>query len=333
MVNRSATPPSVSTSSSPSSYYSPSTSGSDGPVHAASLVDPLRHSPELLQLLDIKLSPPVIEYVVDCVTDVVEHALTASGAYPLGLPTLAHSSLISFASNVFTRAEVPTATVLVSLTYIARARSHLCISIPQYAFERVFLGALICASKYTNDSALKNVHWGICSGVFGKRDIGRIEREFLDVLGWQLGIREEHVLAHYAGLMRAAGPPVSRLLNVALRHHRHSSTSSTASVPGLEPSSPESRSASPSPSPRTPPPRSAPSVPQKLPPDVPMDVGDMYDVELHAPGPIHGSKTYGSRFHELLRTFSVAVRRPPLPHPHYHPHSRPPSTGPLSLVV
>lgn len=32
--------------------------------------------------------------------------------------------------------------------------------------------------QYCNDSTLKNVHWALCTGVFGKRDVGRIEREF-----------------------------------------------------------------------------------------------------------------------------------------------------------
>ncbi|KAJ7303556.1 Hsp70 protein-domain-containing protein [Mycena albidolilacea] len=56
--------------------------------------------------------------------------------------------------------------------------------------RRVFPGALIVASKYTNDSTLKNLHWALCTGVFEKRDVGRIEREFLDVLDWELGVGE-----------------------------------------------------------------------------------------------------------------------------------------------
>ncbi|KAJ7604118.1 hypothetical protein FB45DRAFT_939816 [Roridomyces roridus] len=366
MLIRSANLPSGSDSDSPSSSSSSdySTSSgisneSGGPLHPASLVDPLRHSPELLQLLDLKLSPSVIAYVVDCITDAVEHALTASRAYPRGRPILPSSALISFASTVLSRAQVSVATILVALAYIARVRSFLCISEPQYAFERAFLGALMCASKYTQDSPLKNVHWSICSGVFSKNDIGRIEREFLSVLDWQLAIREKNVLIHYAGMMRAAGPPALRnaspekwqaapLLTVPRsvhRHHRQRSTSSTDSVPSLEPSSPESNGTSPSPWPRTPPPRSVPVIPphiHKYLPNTSVDVVDMmHDVELQAPGPMHGSKTYGSRFHHLLRTFSfphsnpVPVRRAPLPHAHYHTHSqsRPPSTGPLSLMV
>ncbi|KAJ7463356.1 hypothetical protein FB451DRAFT_1494448 [Mycena latifolia] len=63
-----------------------------------------------------------------------------------------------------------------------------------YSPERVWLGALIAASKYTQDSTLKNVHWALCTGVFGVGDVGRIEREFWGVLDWELGEREMDLL-------------------------------------------------------------------------------------------------------------------------------------------
>lgn len=40
----------------------------------------------------------------------------------------------------------------------------------------------------------------MCTGIFGKRDIGRIEREFLAVLDWELSISEADVLSHHAQL-------------------------------------------------------------------------------------------------------------------------------------
>jgi hypothetical protein len=33
--------------------------------------------------------------------------------------------------------------------------------------------------------------------VFGRRDVGRIEREFLDVLDWELSLTEDDILKHY----------------------------------------------------------------------------------------------------------------------------------------
>lgn len=58
--------------------------------------------------------------------------------------------------------------------------------------------------QYLNDSTLKNVHWAYCTGVFGKSDVGRIEREFLDVLAFELAITEEDIAVYYDDLARAA---------------------------------------------------------------------------------------------------------------------------------
>ncbi|KAJ7932266.1 hypothetical protein B0H13DRAFT_2307829 [Mycena leptocephala] len=174
------------------------------PVHPASLVDPAVHSPRLMQLIDIELTRTVISpylgYLVDCVSETVDYAL--GRVSPSRSRHL--QKITNFVAKILDRARVTSATVLVTLAYIARARPHLTIAVEEFALERVFLGALILASKYTNDSTLKNVHWGLCTGVFGKRDIGRIEREFLDVLDWELGIAEADLLAHHEALMEAA---------------------------------------------------------------------------------------------------------------------------------
>ncbi|KAJ7278965.1 hypothetical protein C8J57DRAFT_151269 [Mycena rebaudengoi] len=137
-------------SSSPSSSASSPDGGSrrSSPVHAASLVDPSMHSHELLQLVDIKLSKPVIEYVVDCVSETVDYAMGRADA-PHGTPRSPyHAKFTSFVSTVLARAEVSPATILTSLVYVVRARPHMHIALEEWALERVFLGALICASKY-----------------------------------------------------------------------------------------------------------------------------------------------------------------------------------------
>jgi hypothetical protein len=109
-------------------------------------------------------------------------------------------------NNVLTRAEVEVPVVLAALVYLNRAKPHLHIALEEWANERVFLGALIVASKYLNDSSLKNVHWAMCTGVFGKRDIGRIEREFLDVLDFELSITEDDIMSHHDAIMSLVAP-------------------------------------------------------------------------------------------------------------------------------
>jgi hypothetical protein len=109
-------------------------------------------------------------------------------------------------NNVLSRAEVEVPVVLATLVYLNRAKPHLHIALEEWANERVFLGAIIVASKYLNDSSLKNVHWAVCTGVFGKRDIGRIEREFLDVLDFELSITEDDIMTHYDAIMSLLAP-------------------------------------------------------------------------------------------------------------------------------
>ncbi|KAJ7731123.1 hypothetical protein DFH07DRAFT_906161 [Mycena maculata] len=273
------------------------TSNHSSPVHPASLVDPAAHSPELIQLVEIKLTRPVIEYLVDCVSETVDHALgRASPSYSPARGRL--QKFTNFATTIIDRAEVPPATVLVTLVYIARARPHLTIALEEYAFERVFLGALIAAAKYTNDSTLKNVHWALCTGVFGKRDIGRIEREFLAVLDWELGVAEADLLAHHEALMEAVSGVRIEHLAVPVPAPRAAHTHTHAAVPELEPSSPQSSAGSLSP--RTP-------VSHALEPDVPipMDVESSTPFKVVIEGRKHG------RLHALLHAI-------PLPRHHHH---------------
>ncbi|KAJ7634351.1 hypothetical protein FB45DRAFT_829573 [Roridomyces roridus] len=179
---------------------SSASSSSWSAIHPASQADLSTHSPELLALLDIQLSLPVLQYVVDYISHSVDEAFGRS-------PRFRRSRrFTSFVSTVLSRAEIPLATVLVTLHYVTRARPQLTIAVSKYALERVFLGALVCAAKYTNDSTLKNVHWGMCTGIFGTGDIGRIEREFLEVLDWELGFTEEELLrARQSGVAGRAG--------------------------------------------------------------------------------------------------------------------------------
>ncbi|KAJ7894619.1 hypothetical protein B0H14DRAFT_2431605 [Mycena olivaceomarginata] len=163
-------------------------------LHAASLVDSKVHSRDLIQLVGMKLSKPTIEYVAECVEATVEHAMQRS----LSLKTKRTADFIDLVSKVLAQAEVGMPTLLVAVVYVGRAKCHLKIALAQWALERVFLGALIVASKYLNDSTLKNVHWALCTEIFGKSDIGLIEREFLEVLDFQLGVKENDLLAHRA---------------------------------------------------------------------------------------------------------------------------------------
>lgn len=59
------------------------------------------------------------------------------------------------------------------------------------------------------------MHWAVCTGIFGKRDIGRIEREFLDVLDFELTVSEADIMAHHNTIMSLIPP--------SPRHRSHAS--------------------------------------------------------------------------------------------------------------
>lgn len=180
------------------------------------------------------MSRTLIEYVVDCVVETVDYAMgrPSSSRGRSSSRQTHHTSFLHFVNNVLTKAEVKVPVLLVALVYIDRAKPHLQIALEQWACERVFLGALILANKYCNDSTLKNVHWALCTGVFGKRDIGRIEREFLDVLDYELTLHESDLLSHHDALLSLVAPPRLALRtasapasprNHTRAHHHHRS--------------------------------------------------------------------------------------------------------------
>ncbi|KIK64314.1 hypothetical protein GYMLUDRAFT_161021, partial [Collybiopsis luxurians FD-317 M1] len=148
--------------------YSPAASSSSSsttssPIHPSSLVSPAMHSQAILDLVDVKVSKQLIEYVVDCVADTVDFAMGRSSSHSTrGRSLIRRPELVkftTFVTDVLQRAEVTTPVILASLAYIDRAKPHLHIALEEWALERVFLGAVILASKYLNDSTLKNVHW------------------------------------------------------------------------------------------------------------------------------------------------------------------------------
>jgi len=234
-----------------------------GRIHGASLVDPALHSQEIEELLKTEVSRTFVEYIVERVIDVVDYALgrpsSSARGRSQGAPDsrrTVHTEFAAFAKTVIERAGVQLPVLLGTLVYLDRARPHLQLSLEEWACERVFLGALICANKYLNDSTLKNVHWSLCTGLFNKRDVGRIEREFLDVLDFELAVSEGDVLTHYEPVMLLRRPQPARLRiptrtsSVSSRPAltRHNSSSTDSSMEDDSPGSTDSGSLPPTPS-------------------------------------------------------------------------------------
>ena len=193
------------------------------PVHKASLIDASYHSREVLQLLDLDINRTLIgkffyqailglKYSFESFReDHLVQETTEAVYYALRRPTTSRGrtdrrfkkrhNFADFIANVLHTADVKMATILVTLVYIHRSKPQLLIETEEWALHRIFLGALILASKYTNDSSPRNGRWAIATGLFGKRDVARIEREFLEVLQWELAISESDILDLHDSLM------------------------------------------------------------------------------------------------------------------------------------
>ncbi|KAI0071856.1 hypothetical protein K474DRAFT_489292 [Panus rudis PR-1116 ss-1] len=200
-------------------------------IHPASQVDASLHPPALLEMLKQDISRPLLEYAVDCVLETVHYALntpSSSRGRSKDRDT-ERAKLLKFITDVVTRAEIKVPGLLVALAYVERAKPHMEIATAEWAGERTFLGALIAANKYTNDSTLKNVHWSLASRVFKVRDIGRIEREFLDVLDFELGITEDEILAQHAALQSYTNPH-AHTFPTGVRHSSHMSTTHSRDI-------------------------------------------------------------------------------------------------------
>ncbi|KAJ7914026.1 hypothetical protein B0H13DRAFT_1611962 [Mycena leptocephala] len=162
------------------------------PIHAHSLVNPSQHPTALLDLIRILPSDSLKEYLIQRVEETVNYALDL----PLISPKLSSTAFSRLISRVFQRASVDMRVILATLVYVCRAKPHLQISRPDWIHHRVFLGTLVVASKYINDCTLRNIHWGECTGIFNEHDIGVMERDFLTVLDYELGVKEHDIMAH-----------------------------------------------------------------------------------------------------------------------------------------
>ncbi|KAF9651620.1 hypothetical protein BDM02DRAFT_3090709 [Thelephora ganbajun] len=170
-------------------------------MHTSTSPDPAFHSPAVLELIDLRVTEKFTNHIAETTINAVDTALGyRSAAWNRTSLGSRRVPFKRFVSDVIRRASAKMPVLLVTLVYITRAKPYLHIETEDWACERVFLGALMAASKYTNDSTLRNVHWALATGVFGKRDVNRIEREFLQVLAWQLGFTQPDILAHYGAI-------------------------------------------------------------------------------------------------------------------------------------
>ncbi|KAI9249547.1 cyclin domain-containing protein [Sporodiniella umbellata] len=121
--------------------------------------------------------------------------------------------LLFFVEKMTHQANINCRTLLVALIYLQRAKSHL----PRRAVgcdhtaHRMFLGALLVASKFLKDSAwttdaLTNRSlFRLCNGLFSMEDIYQLERAFLKLIRYNCWVDDKDldhfVLTHRQDLL------------------------------------------------------------------------------------------------------------------------------------
>ena len=134
--------------------------------HPPTSPDPAVHSPAVLELIELPVtdnltsvytSPtPILGRPTHCPPDYVAESTINAVNTALGYQSTAWNRASSgsrrvpfnrFVSDVIRRATVKMPVLLTTLVYVTRAKSYLHIETEDWACERVFLGALMVASK------------------------------------------------------------------------------------------------------------------------------------------------------------------------------------------
>ncbi len=90
------------------------------------------------------------DHLVNRVSEAVDVGLMSSPSSPSSQPSSClrkHPKFTAFVVNVLSEADVTMSVILTTLLYVTRSKPHLRIPVDEWALERVFLGALIIASK------------------------------------------------------------------------------------------------------------------------------------------------------------------------------------------
>lgn len=100
----------------------------------------------------------------------------------LQIPSLTH-----FISRLIHHSHVQTPTLMTSLIYLNKLK----MVIPpnsqgiETTHHRIFLGSLILAAKFTNDSSPMNKHWTkYTDGLLSLSEVNALERELISFIGW-----------------------------------------------------------------------------------------------------------------------------------------------------
>ncbi|CCM03982.1 uncharacterized protein FIBRA_06138 [Fibroporia radiculosa] len=170
-----------------------------------SQIDFLLHDPALVEMIYTPVNWGLVDYLVNRTTD----AISCSTLFSHALKT---AFFVNFVKDIIIKSRAMTPMLLVALGYMSRAgRALLDNLLHQWRCEQLFLGALILASKYIYEEPMGAAQWASLTGIFSVKDINRIEREYLILIQYNLGICEADLLAHYEPVFSRANSNVAQL--------------------------------------------------------------------------------------------------------------------------
>ncbi|EMD40988.1 hypothetical protein CERSUDRAFT_91739 [Gelatoporia subvermispora B] len=99
--------------------------------------------------------------------------------------------------------EIATSTFLVALVFISRAQGRVEVTQDGYACERIILSAVMLAQKVVDDVQWPMSEWELRSAyMFSKKDIRRMELDFLSLIGWDVSYTRAELRYHEQQLFR-----------------------------------------------------------------------------------------------------------------------------------
>lgn len=141
----------------------------------------------LRQFVHYPVSGEMVGYLADRTCEVISCGTAGSPASTRVTSTVPIMPLEQFIALLVERSGVHTSTLMATLVYLDRLAQKL----PRLArgmgctYHRVFLAALILASKYLNDSSPKNKHWARhTGGLFNLAEVNLMEKQMLFLLEW-----------------------------------------------------------------------------------------------------------------------------------------------------
>ncbi|KAH9843759.1 uncharacterized protein C8Q71DRAFT_852284 [Rhodofomes roseus] len=183
---------------------SPPASSGQRPRRCRGSLEYEQRRPAADELLDAPVNWDTVDYVIDCVVWAVSYACYDGETWLA--PMLKTAFFCDFAQSIIRRSGVPVPVILTCLAYVEKA-SRVMEPMPiDWACERVFLGALLLAARSTAEYRhYDDSWWARLTGVLSASDVGNIDYDFRQLIGYDFQVHEHDVIKHCDAIVDRCG--------------------------------------------------------------------------------------------------------------------------------